>query len=48
LPEDKLHRIWLLRRAISDMSNEEIIQKLTEVLLKTKNNDEFLENLQQF
>lgn len=48
LPDDKLHRIWLLRRAISDMSNEEIIQKLTEVLLKTRNNDEFLENLQQF
>jgi len=48
LPGDKLHRIWLLRRAISDMSNEEIIQKLTDILQKTKNNDQFLENLQQF
>lgn len=48
LPEDKLHRIWLLRRALNDYSNEEIINKLTEVLSKTKSNDEFLNNIQNF
>ncbi len=48
LPDDVLHKIWLLRRALNDYSNEEIIQKLLDVLSKTKNNSEFLDNLQQF
>lgn len=48
LPEDVLHKMWLLRRALNDYSTEEIIQKLSDVLSKTKNNTEFLNNLQNF
>ncbi|MCS7298451.1 MAG: transcription termination factor Rho [Spirochaetia bacterium] len=48
LREDVLNKMWLLRRALNDFSNEDIIQKLTEVLQKTKNNEEFLSNLQSF
>lgn len=48
LREDVLNKMWLLRRALNDFSNEDIIQKLTEVLQKTKNNEEFLSNLQNF
>ncbi|MGB9621672.1 MAG: transcription termination factor Rho, partial [Brevinematia bacterium] len=48
LPEDKLHKIWLLRRALNDYSNEEIINKLIDVLSKTRSNDDFLNNIQNF
>lgn len=48
LDDSTLHKMWLLRRALNDYSNEEIIQKLSEVLAKTRNNQEFLNNLQQF
>ncbi|MFN4245690.1 MAG: transcription termination factor Rho [Brevinematia bacterium] len=48
LSEDVLHKVWLLRRALNDYSNEEVIQKLLDVLSKTKSNAEFLDNLQQF
>lgn len=43
-----LERVRVLRRVLSNMPNEEIIQKLTTSLKKTANNEEFLNNLQQF
>ncbi len=44
---EKLERIWLIRRALTSYSSEEIIQKLSEILPRYKTNQDFLLNLQQ-
>ena len=41
----ELHRIWLLRRALSDLSPVESLELLTEKLGRTKSNSEFLANM---
>ncbi len=43
-----LEKVRMLRRVLSNMPNEEIIQKLSTSLKKTADNEEFLNNLQQF
>jgi len=42
---DELQRIWLMRKALSDLDSAEAMQLLIDRMKKTKNNKEFLENL---
>jgi transcription termination factor Rho len=43
--QDELQRIWLMRKALSDLDGAEALQLLVDRLKKTKNNKEFLINL---
>ena len=45
IPEDSLHRIWMLRKVLNDLSSVEALELLIEKLKKTKTNEEFLANL---
>ncbi len=45
LSEDDLQRIWLLRKAISDLNSAEAMELLIERISKYKTNKEFLENM---
>ncbi len=42
LHPDELQRIWVLRKALNELSSVEALELLTEKLSKTKNNVEFL------
>jgi len=42
LHPDELQRIWILRKALNELSSVEALELLTEKLSKTKNNVEFL------
>ena len=43
--QDELQRIWLMRKALSDLDSVEAMQLLIDRLRKTKTNKEFLENM---
>ncbi len=45
LPESDLQRIWLLRKAISDLNSAEAMELLLSKVAKYKNNEEFLANM---
>ena len=45
VPEDELQRIWLLRKALSDLDTVEAMQLLIDRMRKTTTNKEFLENM---
>ncbi|MBF0252504.1 MAG: transcription termination factor Rho [Candidatus Omnitrophica bacterium] len=47
VPADELQRIWLMRKALSDLDSAEAMNLLIDRMKKTKNNKEFLENLSQ-
>lgn len=43
--ENELSRIWLMRKALTDLNPVEAMELLTEKLRKTKSNKEFLKNM---
>jgi len=43
--DDELKKIWLMRKALSDLDSVEAMQLLISRLNKSKNNKEFLENM---
>jgi len=43
--DDELQKIWLMRKALSDLDSVEAMQLLIDRLKKTKNNAEFLKNM---
>jgi len=45
LPEDHLHKVWLLRKVINDLNSAEAMEVLIARLGKYKTNKEFLDNL---
>jgi len=45
--EDELKRIWLMRKALNELSSDEAMQLLIEKLGKTKTNAEFLMSMNQ-
>ncbi len=47
LDEEELNKLWILRKALAPMSPVEAMELLIEKLLKTKNNDEFLNSMNQ-
>ncbi|MFA5145453.1 MAG: transcription termination factor Rho [Candidatus Omnitrophota bacterium] len=44
---DQLQRIWILRKVLNELSNVEAMELLIDKLSKTKNNDEFLNSMNQ-
>lgn len=46
LDRSTLNRMWILRRYLSDMNSMEAMDFIKERLERTKNNDEFLDNMQ--
>jgi transcription termination factor Rho len=44
---DQLQKIWILRKVLNELSNVEAMELLIEKLYKTKNNDEFLNTMNQ-
>ncbi|MFZ5801008.1 MAG: transcription termination factor Rho [Candidatus Omnitrophota bacterium] len=47
IKEDELQRIWLLRKVLNELNSAEAMELLIDRLSKTKNNKEFLENMNQ-
>jgi transcription termination factor Rho len=47
LPPKVLHRVWLLRKVLTEMSAVEAMEFLLERLSKTKSNEEFLASMNQ-
>jgi len=47
LPEEKLQKIWILRKVLNELNNVEAMELLIEKLSKTKNNEEFLNSMNQ-
>jgi len=45
MPENDLQRIWLLRKAVSDLNSVEAMQLLIDRVSKYKSNEEFLDNM---
>ncbi|HNX91019.1 MAG TPA: transcription termination factor Rho [Candidatus Omnitrophota bacterium] len=45
IKKDELQRIWLMRKALSDLDSAESMQLLIDRMRKTKSNKEFLENM---
>ncbi len=45
VPQDQLHKIWILRKVLNDLPPAEAMELLIERLKKTKSNKEFLDNL---
>jgi transcription termination factor Rho len=43
--EDELQKVWLMRKALSDLDSVEAMQLLIDRLKKTKNNKDFLQNM---
>ena len=43
--EDELKKVWLMRKALSDLDSVEAMQLLIDRLKKSKTNDEFLKNM---
>ncbi|MDD5669524.1 MAG: transcription termination factor Rho [Candidatus Omnitrophica bacterium] len=42
---DELQKVWLLRKALNELNNVEAMELIIEKLLKTKNNEEFLNSM---
>jgi transcription termination factor Rho len=45
IPKDELNRTWILRKVLNSLSPVEAMELLTERLVKSKSNREFLENM---
>ncbi len=45
VPQDQLHKIWILRKVLNDLPPAEAMELLIERLRKTRSNKEFLDNL---
>ncbi|MFH1665194.1 MAG: transcription termination factor Rho [Candidatus Omnitrophota bacterium] len=45
--EDELKKVWLMRKALSDLDSVDAMQLLIEKLKKSKTNEEFLQNMGQ-
>lgn len=45
--QEQLQKIWILRKVLNELSNVEAMELLIEKLLKTKNNEEFLNSMNQ-
>lgn len=44
---EELQKIWILRKVLNELNNVEAMELLIEKLLKTKNNEEFLNSMNQ-
>lgn len=47
IADDSLQRIWLLRKVLNDLNSAESMELLINKMLKTKNNKEFIESMNQ-
>jgi transcription termination factor Rho len=47
LKPDELQKVWILRKVLNELNNVEAMELLIEKLLKTKNNDDFLNSMNQ-
>jgi transcription termination factor Rho len=47
LKQDKLQKVWILRKVLNELNNVEAMELLIEKLAKTKNNEEFLNSMNQ-
>ncbi len=47
LKQDRLQKVWILRKVLNELNNVEAMELLIEKLAKTKNNDEFLNSMNQ-
>lgn len=47
LKTERLHKVWILRKVLNELNNVEAMELLIEKLAKTKNNDEFLNTMNQ-
>ncbi len=47
VPEDELKRVWLMRKALSDLDSLEAMELLIDRLKKSNSNKDFLENMGQ-
>jgi transcription termination factor Rho len=45
--EAQLQKAWILRKVLNELNNVEAMELLIEKLLKTKNNEEFLNTMNQ-
>jgi transcription termination factor Rho len=45
LPEDVLSKLWVLRKVIGPMDDQEIIELLIDRMKKSKNNEAFLNSM---
>ena len=45
--QEQLQKIWILRKVLNDLNNVEAMELLIEKLAKTKNNEEFLNSMNQ-
>ena len=47
VPPEKLQKIWILRKVLNELNNVEAMELLIEKLSQTKNNEEFLNSMNQ-
>jgi transcription termination factor Rho len=47
LKNDRLSKVWILRKVLNELNNVEAMELLIEKLAKTKNNEEFLNSMNQ-
>ena len=47
LKPDQLQKVWILRKVLNELNNVEAMELLIDKLAKTKNNEEFLNNMNQ-
>lgn len=47
LKQEQMQKIWILRKVLNELNNVEAMELLIEKLSKTKNNDEFLNSMNQ-
>jgi len=45
--QERLQKVWILRKVLNELNNVEAMELLIEKLSKTKNNDEFLNSMNQ-
>lgn len=47
LKQERLQKVWILRKVLNELNNVEAMELLIEKLAKTKNNEEFLNSMNQ-
>ncbi len=47
LEQNELQKVWILRKVLNELNNVEAMELLIEKLLKTKNNEDFLNSMNQ-
>jgi len=47
LKQERLQKVWILRKVLNELNNVEAMELLIEKLAKTKNNDDFLNSMNQ-